>query len=474
MNLTDKLEKFAAYEHFISIGKVADSLDQEAYLIGGFVRDILLSRPSKDADILVVGDGLKFSDAVHKAIGKGKYSYFKNFGTANIRFNNGFELEFVGARKESYQRNSRKPIVEDGNFLDDIARRDFTINTLAISLNESNFGELVDTYNGLEDLRNRTIRTPLEPEVTYSDDPLRMMRAIRFASQLNFSIDKTSFKAISKVKNRIEIISQERISDEVNKIMLSPKPSIGFELMYESGLLELILPELVDLKGVEDKDGVKHKDNFYHTLKVVDNVCLTSNSLWLRWAAMLHDIGKAPTKRFDKKAGWTFHGHEVVGARMTKKIFTRLKLPLGNEMKYVQNLVNLHLRPIALTQDVTDSAIRRLIVDAGNDIEDLFKLCKADITSKNSKKVRRIIKAFEGVEEKVKLVEERDRLRNWKNPITGEDIMQYFSIKPSKTIGDLKELVKEAIMNGDIENNREMAFELMKKLGNEMGLTQKN
>jgi putative nucleotidyltransferase with HDIG domain len=474
LNLTDKLEKFDAYKHFISIGKIADSLNQEAYLVGGFVRDILLSRKSKDADVLVVGDGVAFSDAVHQEIGEGKYSYFKNFGTANIRFKNGFELEFVGARKESYQRDSRKPIVENGTFLDDIARRDFTINTLAISLNANSFGELVDTYNGLEDLRNRTIRTPLEPEVTYSDDPLRMMRALRFASQLNFSIDKESFSAISKVKDRISIISQERISDEMNKIMLSPKPSIGFELMYDCGLLDIIFPELVALQGVEDKDGVKHKDNFYHTLKVVDNVCLTSNNLWLRWAAMLHDIGKAPTKRFDKKAGWTFHGHEVVGARMTKKIFTRMKLPLGNEMKYVQKLVNLHLRPIALTQEVTDSAVRRLIVDAGDDIEDLFKLCKADITSKNPKKVRRIIKAFEGVEEKVQQVEERDRLRNWKNPITGEDIMKYFSIKPSKTIGDLKELIKEAIMNGDIENDRDMAFDLMIKLGNEMGLTQKN
>ncbi|MFY0673336.1 MAG: HD domain-containing protein [Bacteroidia bacterium] len=447
-------------------------MEQKAFLVGGFVRDLLLSRKSKDVDVLVVGDGVAFSDAVHKKIGEGKYSYFKNFGTANIRFKDGFEFEFVGARKESYQRNSRKPIVEDGSFADDISRRDFTINTLAISLNKANFGELVDTYNGLDDLRNRIIKTPLEPEVTYSDDPLRMMRAIRFASQLNFNIDEYSFKAISKVKERINIISQERISDELNKIMLSPKPSIGFELLYKSGLLKIIFSELVDLQGVEDKDGVSHKDNFYHTIKVVDNICLTTNNLWLRWAAMLHDIGKTPTKRFDKKAGWTFHGHEVVGARMTKRIFTRFKLPLGSELKYVQKLVNLHLRPIALTQNVTDSAVRRLIVDAGDDIEDLFKLCKADITSKNPKKVRRIIKAFEGVQEKVIVVEERDRLRNWKNPISGEDIMQYFSIKPSKTIGDLKELIKEAIMNGEIANEKEKAYELMIKLGTEMGLRQ--
>lgn len=470
MVLLNNLNKHSEAALFQLVGDVASQTKISAFLVGGFVRDILLKRPCKDADVLVVGDGVAFAKAVHEKLGKGKLSYFKNFGTANIRFSDGFEIEFVGARKESYERNSRNPIVEDGTFEDDIARRDFTINTLAISLQKESYGHLVDTYNGLEDLKNRLIRTPLEPEITYSDDPLRMMRAVRFASQLNFTIEEASFKAISKVKDRIAIISQERITTELNKIMLSPRPSIGFDLLEQCGLLNIIFPELVDLKGVEDKDGVSHKDNFYHTLKVVDNVCSVSGDLWLRWAAMLHDIGKAPTKRFDKRAGWTFHGHEVVGARMTKRIFDRMKQPLGDSMKYVQKLVNLHLRPIALTQDVSDSAVRRLIVDAGNDIEDLFKLCKADITSKNPNKVKRIIKAFEGVEKKVALVEERDHLRNWKNPITGEDIMAYFDIKPGKVIGDMKAIIKEAIMSGEIANEREEAFELMKKLGKQFDL----
>ncbi|MGB0431998.1 MAG: CCA tRNA nucleotidyltransferase [Bacteroidia bacterium] len=473
MNLADKLNQFKESPYYKAIGNVADQMGVKAYLVGGFARDLLLNRQSKDADVLVVGDGVAFSKKVHDSIGDGKYSYFKNFGTANIRFRNGFELEFVGARKESYNRGSRNPIVENGSFLDDIARRDFTINTLAIALNEQNFGELVDTYNGHKDLINGIIKTPLDPLVTYSDDPLRMMRAIRFASQLNFKINDGSFRVIAKVRDRIAIISQERITDELNKIMLSPRPSIGFDLLEQCGLLHIIFPELVALKGVEEKLGIGHKDNFYHTLKVVDNVAAVSGDLWLRWSAMLHDIGKAPTKRFDNKSGWTFHGHEVVGARMTKKIFARMKMPLGNEMKYVQKLVNLHLRPIALTQEVTDSAVRRLIVDAGNDIEDLFKLCKADITSKNPKKVRRIIKGFEGVEQKVNEVETRDHLRNWKNPITGEDIMAYFDLKPSKVIGDIKNEIKEAIMNGQIENNRSKAHELMVSLGTELGLIAK-
>ncbi|MBI1184502.1 HD domain-containing protein [bacterium] len=470
MRLSD-LEQHKEYNLFKDVGAIADNSGLKAYLVGGFVRDLLLKRPCKDADILVVGDGVQFAQKVHEHINKGNFSYFKNFGTANIRMADGFEIEFVGARKESYQRGSRKPIVESGSFADDIARRDFTINTLAIALNEANFGELIDTYNGVADLRKGIIRTPLDAEITYSDDPLRMMRAVRFASQLRFQISEPSFEAITAQKDRIAIISQERISDELNKIMLSPKPSVGFDLLFTSGLLQYILPELTALYGVEDREGVSHKDNFYHTLKVLDNLSSVSGDLWLRWAALLHDVGKAPTKRFDKKAGWTFHGHEVVGARMVKTIFTRLKLPLGEQMKYVQKLVNLHLRPIALVQDVTDSAVRRLIVDAGDDIEDLFKLCKADITSKNPNKVRRVIKGFESVQQKVKMVEERDKLRNWKNPISGDHIMQFFGIEPSREIGVIKEHIKEAIMNGEIENDFDMAYELMKKVGTDLGLT---
>ena len=421
-------------------------------------------------DVLVIGSGIDFAKLVHRALGNGKLSYFKNFGTANIRFKDSFELEFVGARQESYQRNSRNPIVEDGTFEDDISRRDFTINTLAISLNKTDFGVLIDTFGGLKDIRDRVIRTPLDPAITYDDDPLRMMRAIRFASQLGFNISDESVESIKMVANRISIISQERITEELNKIMLSPRPSVGFEYLFDTSLLSHIFPELVALHGVEDIDGLSHKDNFYHTLQVVDNVSAVSGKLWLRWSALLHDIGKAPTKRFDKVHGWTFHGHEVVGARMTKKIFQRLKQPLSEPLAYVQKLVNLHLRPIALTHDVTDSAVRRLIVDAGEDIGDLFLLCKADITSKNPKKVRRVLKAFEGVEQKVAQVEERDELRNWKNPVTGEDIMKHFEIPPSRVIGDLKDAIKEGIMNGIINNDREQALELMKKLGKEFGL----
>lgn len=468
-----QLQDLPQFDLFQTIGRVADSLKTEAFLVGGFVRDLYLNRPSKDVDVLVLGKGIDFAKAVHQELGTGKLSYFKNFGTANIRFEDGFELEFVGARKESYQRSSRNPIVEDGSFEDDIARRDFTINTLAISLNKNDFGALLDTFNGVSDLRKGVIKTPLAPDITYDDDPLRMMRAVRFAAQLNFRIADESLQSIEGTAHRISIISQERITDELNKIILSPRPSVGFKYLFDTGILKLIFPELVALHGVEDIDGLSHKDNFYHTLQVLDNVSAVSGKLWLRWSALLHDIGKAPTKRFDKKHGWTFHGHEVVGARMTKKIFQRMKLPLSEPLTYVQKLVNLHLRPIALTHDVTDSAVRRLIVDAGDDIGDLFYLCKADITSKNPKKVRRVLKAFESVERKVAEVEERDELRNWKNPVTGDDIMGYFGIPPSRAIGDLKDAIKEGIMGGTIGNNRAEAIELMKKLGEEWGLGNK-
>lgn len=465
-----KLQNLPQVELFKTIGQVADSMGLAAFLVGGFVRDLYLNRKSKDVDILVVGSGIDFAKAVHQELKSGKFSYFKNFGTANIRFEDGFELEFVGARRESYQRNSRNPIVEDGTFEDDISRRDFTINTLAISLNHSDFGVLIDTFGGLADLKDRIIKTPLDPAITYDDDPLRMMRAIRFAAQLNFHISDESLDSIKAVSERISIISQERITDELNKIILSPRPSIGFEYLFDTGLLQHIFPELVALHGVEDINGLSHKDNFYHTLQVLDNLSAVSGKLWLRWSALLHDIGKAPTKRFEKEHGWTFHGHEVVGARMTKRIFQRLKLPLSEPLVIVQKLVNLHLRPIALTHNVTDSAVRRLIVDAGDDIQDLFLLCKADITSKNPKKVRRVLKAFEDVEKKVAEVEERDELRNWKNPVTGKDIMTYFEISPSRVIGDLKDAIKEAIMNGTINNDREQALGLMKDLGKEFDL----
>lgn len=461
---------------FHQIGQIADKQGVEAYLVGGYVRDQFLSRGSKDIDFVVVGDGVEFAKAVANHFPEAKLSYFKNFGTAQLAFpdKEGLDIEFVGARKESYRRDSRKPIVEDGTLDDDLLRRDFTINALAISINQKSFGAIVDQFKGLQDLNSGIIKTPQDPRQTYSDDPLRMMRAIRFASQLQFEIDEDSLKAIEQERQRISIISQERITTELNKIILSPKPSIGFELLFRTGLLELIFPEMQRLHGVEVRNGVSHKDNFFHTLKVLDNVCETTDSLWLRWSAILHDIGKPASKRFHPEQGWTFHGHEVIGARMTKGIFRKLKLPMGEQMKYVQKLVNLHLRPIALVHEVTDSAVRRLIVDAGDDIEDLFKLCKADITSKNERKVARIIKGFEKVEEKVQDVEARDHLRNWNPPVTGEDIMLCFDINPSKHVGDIKAAVKEAILNGNIPNEREPALEYMVKIGGDLGLEVKN
>lgn len=448
--------------------------DVDTYLVGGYVRDLLLNRPSKDIDVVCVGSGIALAKAVAKSLGDDvSVSVFKNFGTAMLKAGDR-EIEFVGARKESYRSDSRKPIVEDGSLEDDQNRRDFTINALAISLNKKDFGELIDPFDGVKDLKRKIIKTPLDPKITFSDDPLRMMRAIRFASQLTFDIEPLTFEAILENKERIKIVSQERITDELNKIVQSPIPSYGFKLLFHSGLLHIIFPEMVELHGVENIEGKGHKDNFYHTLQVLDNVAKKSDDLWLRWAAILHDIAKPATKKFDKGIGWTFHGHEDKGARMVPGIFRKLKLPLGDNMKKVKNLVRLHLRPIALVNDtVTDSALRRLIFDAGNDIEDLLMLCRADITSKNPDKVKKYLKNFTKVENKLRDVEERDKVRDFQPPIRGEEIMEYFNIKPGKEVGTIKEEIKEAILEGKIKNNYDEAFGLMKELGRKLGLTGK-
>ncbi len=457
------MEKHLTHPIFKVVAECADRLNVEAYVIGGFVRDIFLGRPSKDIDVVTLGKGIELAELVYKTIGEDKahLSVFKNFGTAQVKTGD-LELEFVGARKESYDRNSRKPVVENGTLEDDQNRRDFTMNALAIGLNKSNFGKLLDPFGGLQDMENRSIRTPLDPEITYSDDPLRMMRAIRFATQLNFTIEASSLEAISKTKARISIISKERIADELNKIILAPVPSIGFKLLSDTGLLQLIFPEMMKLHGVETINGKSHKDNFYHTLEVLDNVARNSKDLWLRWAAILHDIAKPPTKRFEPEHGWTFHGHEVKGAKMVPKIFENLRLPLNDRMKYVQKLVLLHLRPIVLAKtEITDSAVRRVLFEAGDDIDDLMALCEADITTKNPNKVKRYLHNFGLVREKLIELEEKDKIRNWQPPVSGEEIMSIFQLPPCKHVGDLKNALKDAILDGIIPNEREAALEFL-------------
>ncbi|MCY7410897.1 MAG: CCA tRNA nucleotidyltransferase [Chitinophagales bacterium] len=440
------------------IAHFAKELNIETYLVGGHVRDKILGRVSKDIDVVVVGNGIEFAEKIAPGFPECSLAVYKNFGTALLKRND-FDIEIVGARKESYRSDSRKPIVENGSLLDDLSRRDFTMNALAISLNESDYGMVLDAFNGLKDIEIKTIRTPLDPDVTFSDDPLRMMRAIRFATQPNFRIHPQTFSSIQKNKGRISIISQERISDELNKILQCTKPSIGFDLLFKSGILEIIFPEFVKLYGVELLEGKGHKDNFYHTLQVLDNVCDRSNDLWLRWAAVMHDIAKPDTKRFEKGKGWTFHGHEVVGARKAERIFRRFHLPLNEKLKFVQKMVLLHLRPIVLSKEqVTDSAIRRLLFDAGDDIESLMMLCESDITSKNENKVKRYLENFNLVREKLKEVEEKDKMRNWQPPITGEIIMKTFGKPPSKEIGIIKDAVREAILDGVIKNNFEDSF----------------
>lgn len=455
---------------FKHIGNVADQLNLQTYVVGGFVRDLILKRPTTDVDFVCVGSGITLAEAVAKSLGpEVPVHVYKNFGTAHIPYAD-FNLEFVGARKESYRSDSRKPIVEDGTLQDDQLRRDFTINALAISLNAETYGELIDPFDGLSDMKKKIIRTPVDPVVTFSDDPLRMMRAARFASQLNYDIEPDTYAAMISQAERLKIVSQERITDELNKIILSSVPSYGFKLLFHSGLLNIFLPELVLLHGVEYVGNRAHKDNFFHTLQVLDNVAKVSDDLWLRWAAILHDIAKPQTKRYDKVQGWTFHGHEDRGARMVPGIFRRLKLPMNEKMLTVQKLVRLHLRPIPLAKEVTDSAIRRLLFDAGDDIEALMKLCRADITSKNMSKVDRFLKNFDLVEKKMAEVEEKDHVRNFQPPVTGDEIIRLYNLTPGKIVGEIKDQIKEAILDGQIRNDREEALAFMHKIAREKGL----
>lgn len=468
------MENYSKYidDYFFKlIMKASKSLGYESFVIGGYVRDILLNRPSNDIDIVTVGSGIELAKKTAAQIrGKKDVKYYGRFGTAMIRVKDK-EIEFVGARRESYEPTSRKPMVEDGTLEDDQNRRDFTINAMAISLNDNNFGELIDPFNGIKDLQDKIIRTPLDPDITYSDDPLRMMRAIRFATQLHFRIEDDSFQAIKRNAKRIKIISMERVNAELNKIMLSDKPSIGFKLLDASELLPIIFPQLSALKGVDVQDGRGHKDNFYHTMEVLDNVAKASDDLWLRWAALLHDIAKPLTKKYDKEIGWTFHGHEVKGAKMAPKIFAALKLPLNEKMRYVQKLISLHLRPIALVQDeVTDSAVRRLLFDAGDDIDDLMVLCDADITSKNEEKKNKYHANFQLVRKKLKELEEKDHLRNWQPPVNGEVIMMTFGLAEGRSVGIIKNAIREAVLDGVIGNNFEEAYAFMKKEGEKLGL----
>jgi poly(A) polymerase len=467
MNLKEKLE----HPIFRIVGETAVETGTEVYVIGGFVRDLLLKRSSKDIDFVVLGNGIMLAEAVTgKLEGVHKVSVFRNFGTAMIHFGD-MQIEFVGARKESYNFNSRKPVVASGSLTDDQNRRDFTINAMAISLNKDNYGELIDPFGGIEDLKSKTIRTPLDPEMTFSDDPLRMMRAIRFATQLNFSVLPQTLDAIAQNRDRIKIISAERISEELNKIILSDKPSTGFKLLEMTGLLSNIFPQLVALKGIENIEGKAHKDNFYHTLEVLDKISHKTDNLWLRWAALLHDIAKPLTKKFNAETGWTFHGHEIKGARMVAHIFRQMKLPLNEKMRYVQKLVSLHLRPIALAEDVvTDSAVRRLLFEAGDDIEDLMTLCEADITSKDQQKVKRYLSNFQNVRVKLKEIEEKDNIRNWQPPISGEEIMQAFNLKPCREVGVIKTAIREAILEGQLPNDHEAAYEFMLAEGKKIGL----
>jgi len=454
---------------FQIISEAADEQQQECYVIGGFVRDIFLKRPSNDIDVVIVGSGIELAKLVTKKLGKKAHlTVFKNYGTAQVKTDN-LEVEFVGARRESYQRDSRNPIVEDGSLEDDQNRRDFTINAMALCLNKARFGELIDPFDGLEDLKNFVIRTPRNPDITFSDDPLRMMRGIRFSAQLGFFLEMNTFDAILRNRERISIISKERIAEELNKIIMSRRPSVGFVLLEKTGLLELVFPELLALKGVETKDGVGHKDNFYHTLAVLDGLCQHTDNLWLRWAALLHDIAKPITKRFDPRQGWTFHNHNYMGEKMIPDIFRRMKLPTNEKMKYVQKMVSLHMRPIVLSEDeVTDSAVRRLLFEAGDDIDDLMLLCDADITSKNQEKVKKFRANFQLVRQKLKEIEEKDRIRNFQPPVSGQEIMDTFHLSACATVGDIKMRIKDAILDGLIPNEHDAAFEYMKQVAKEL------